>query len=448
MRPQNKIPRVLFGLRVQIYNKKSVIFKGLAPLKRYLKDRSKIKLSFIGRFHLFHPHKLQIQVVNQRPDLFMDLRGEVLRDGGEGGIGPGIGCAVPADEPVGNVDVVLAVFGSAVLLEEVGHFDAQVGEFRGFLAPGVVAVNVREGGDGTALQDVQPGIQLGLSAGGQPDELGDEAGTDDGGLFAFDEGHGLLGEERQEVLAEEALRQRPFLRELVGVFEEGVYPGDSAFGVLVLDAVAGLGVVFHDFAGTDAALNVNLVEDDGAFAGDADAVFVDEAFQDDGVEEGGKELCEIRRAVASQGLGHDVFRERVHFVHRVDGWTGWTTVDGFVEPLGGLAPVFGVWFGVGVVLEVLAGGVVVAAAGFMVASAYSLVQGLIVGVNVEGEAALAAAIGAGVAGGGAGVFLEVVFVVHTIPPLSGQTGLVHRCPPCPPCPLRLPLSARWTLRPA
>jgi len=227
-----------------------------------------------------------------------------------------------------------------------------------------------------------------------------------------------------------------------------VNPGDAAFGVLVLDAVAGLGVVFHDFAGADAALNVNLVEDDGTVASDADAVFVDEAFQDDGVEEGGQELGEVRRAVGSQGLGHDVFGERVHFVHRVDGWTGWTTVDGFVKPLGGLAPVFGVWFGVRVVLEVLAGGVVVAAAGFVVASAYSVVQRLIVGVNVEREAALAATVGAGVAGGGAGVFLEVIFVVHTIPPLSGRTGLVHRCPPCPLCPLRLPLSARWTLRPA
>jgi len=150
--------------------------------------------------------------VNERPDLLVDLRGEELRHGGKGGIGPGIGRAVPADEPVGDVDVVLSVFGGAVLLEEVGHLDAQVGEFCGFLAPGVVAVNVREGGDGTALQDVQTGVELGLSAGGQPDELGDEAGANDGGLLAFDEGHWLLREEGQEVLAEEALRERPFLR--------------------------------------------------------------------------------------------------------------------------------------------------------------------------------------------------------------------------------------------
>lgn len=84
--------------------------------------------------HLFHSHKLQIQVVNQRPNLLVCLRGEVLRHGGEGGIGPGIGRAVPADEPVGNVDVVGPVQLGAVLLEEVGHFDAQLREFGGLLA--------------------------------------------------------------------------------------------------------------------------------------------------------------------------------------------------------------------------------------------------------------------------------------------------------------------------
>ena len=350
--------------------------------------------------------------MNERSDLFVDLRREVLRHGGKGGICTGIGRAVPADEPVGNVDVVGPVLLGAVLLEEVGHFDAQLRKFRGFLAPGVVAVNVREGGDGTALQHVQPRIELGFPTCGQPDELGNESGTDDGGLLAFDEGHGLLREERQQVLTEEALCQRPFLRELAGVFEEGMHPGDAAFGVLVLDAVAGLGVVLHDFAGADAALGVNLVEDDGAFAGDTDAVFVDEAFEDDGVKEGGEETGEVRRAVRPEGLGHDVLGERVHFVHRVDGWTGWTLVDGFIQPVRGLAPVLGIGPGFRMVLEVLTGGVVVVAAGFVVASAYVVGQWLALAVDVEGEAAFAAAIGAGVAGGGACVFLEVVFVVH------------------------------------
>lgn len=266
--------------------------------------------------------------MNERPDFPVHFRGEVLRDGVEGGVGPGIGGAVPADEPVGNVDVVPAVFGGAVPDEEVGDGDVERSfallrmtrggfQFRGLPAPGVVAINVREGGDGTALQHVEPGIELGLPAGGEPDELGDEPGADDGGLLGLHQGNRLLGEERQQVFAEEALRQRPFLRELAGVFEEGVHPGDFVGRVLVLDAVAGLGVVFHDFAGADAALDVNLVEDDGTVAGDSDAVFVDEAFEDDGVEEGGEEAGEVGGEVWAEGLGDDVFGEGVHFVHRV-----------------------------------------------------------------------------------------------------------------------------------
>ena len=52
---------------------------------------------------------------------------------------------------------------------------------------------------------------------------------------------------------------------------------------------------------------------DGGAAGDADTVFVDEAFQDDGVKEGGQELGEVRRAVGSKGFCHDVLGECVYF---------------------------------------------------------------------------------------------------------------------------------------
>ena len=286
-------------------------------------------VSFLLRhiLHLFHSHKLQIQVMNKRPDLLVDLRGEVLRHGGESSIGPGIGRAVPADEPVGNVDVSLVVLRLPVFDQKVAYRVGESLQLGELLHPCAVSVNIRECSYRAALQDIKPGVNLGLTAGGQPYELGNEAGTDDGGLFAFDQGNRHLREKRQQVFAEEALRERPFLWELAGVFEEGMYPGDTAFGVLVLDTVAGLGVVFHYFSGADAALKVNLVEDDGTVASDADAVFVDEAFEDDGVKDGGKELGEVRRAVGSQGLGHDVLGERVHFVHRVDGWTRWTMVD-------------------------------------------------------------------------------------------------------------------------
>ena len=50
-------------------------------------------------------------------DFIVDLRGEVLCDGGEGGIGTGIWGAVPADEPVGNVDVAASRSNQSILKE-------------------------------------------------------------------------------------------------------------------------------------------------------------------------------------------------------------------------------------------------------------------------------------------------------------------------------------------
>ena len=362
--------------------------------------------------NLLHPHELQVQVVDERPDLLVYLRREVLRHCRKRRFSPWIGCPVPADEPVGYVDVVDPVLLGAVLLEEVGHLDAQFREFRGFLAPGLVAVNVREGGNGTALEYIQPGIELGLAAGGEPEELGDEAGADDGRLLRFDEGHRLLGEEGQEVFAEEALAELPFLGKLAGVFHQGVYPGDAAFGVLVLDPVAGLGVVFHHLAGAYAALDVNLVEDDGTVTGDAEAVFIDQAFENDGVEDGGEEAGEVAMDGGAQALCHDLGRYGVHLVHLSTGVYGWTGVDAALEPLWGLAPVFARRTGLRVVPEVFPGRVVVVAGGFVVASANGLVQEFSFGVDVAGEGVLCAAVGAGVAACRAGVALQgvVVFV--------------------------------------
>jgi hypothetical protein len=62
--------------------------------------------------------------------------------------------------------------------------------------------------------------------------------------------------------------------------------------------------------------------------------------------------------------------------------------------------------------EVLSRGVVVVAAGFVVASANSLVERVSVVVDVEGEAALPATVGAGVTGGGAGIFLKMIVKFH------------------------------------
>ena len=58
------------------------------------------------------------------------------------------------------------------------------------------------------------------------------------------------------------------------------------------------------------------------------------------------------------------------------------------------------------ILEVLGGGVVVAAGGFVVTSAYSRVERFSILIDVEGEAALAFACRAGVSALHACVFLE------------------------------------------
>lgn len=60
----------------------------------------------------------------------MVLRIEILRDGFERPEGLGTeGCRytrLPADEPVGQVDVRLAVGGGGVALEEVGDGDGEI----------------------------------------------------------------------------------------------------------------------------------------------------------------------------------------------------------------------------------------------------------------------------------------------------------------------------------
>lgn len=113
-----------------------VLYGGLVVLAVLQEFGMDLRKGHRGYYHISSifstPHKLQIQVVNERTDLLVNLRREVLCHGRKGGIGPGIGRAVPADEPVGNVDVVGPILLGTVLLEEVGHFDARLREFGGY----------------------------------------------------------------------------------------------------------------------------------------------------------------------------------------------------------------------------------------------------------------------------------------------------------------------------
>lgn len=136
---------------------------------------------------------------------------------------------------------------------------------------------------------------------GQPDVFRHEAGADDGGLLGFDQRHRLLGLLFQQMFSKQALREVPGRRQLPCLAHQGMHPRDAGRDVRVFDAVAGLGIILHDFAGTAAAFDVELEEDGGTVAGDADAVVFGQGLDGARVEEGAKEGDEVGVAVGADG---------------------------------------------------------------------------------------------------------------------------------------------------
>lgn len=85
-------------------------------------------------------------------------------------------------------------------------------------------------------------------------------------------------------------------------------PVDASGFVFVLDAVAGLRIIENHLAGAAAALDVQLEEDDGSGARGPQPVFVDEALNDERVEDGVQEADElglgaVRDVITYQGEG-------------------------------------------------------------------------------------------------------------------------------------------------
>ena len=335
---------------------------------------------------------------------------DAVEDGGEGlgcpvwrfRVKPGMTTKVLPDQPIGDVDVVFDVFRRGVLLEDGADGDVEMPgrEIPGqagndvigkLLGPELEAVDVGEGDDLPPLQDQEFVAELGFTAGGQPEELGKDAGTDDGRLLGFDQGNRLVGMGGKQVLAEEALRERPGCGQFAGILETGMHPVDAMRRCGIFDAVAGLGVVLHDLAGAATTLEVELEEDDIAIGGDAETVVDDQHFDDQGVEECAEEGGEGGVTVGTDGAGDVVAGNDAEFLrlclrnnHRRH----------FL-----LHRMFG---------EVVAGGLVVAAGGFAVAAADGGMQGPPVGIDVARETVLCAAGRAGVARGRAVVFLEVI----------------------------------------
>ena len=205
-----------------------------------------------------------------------------------------------------------------------------------------------------------------------------------------------------------------------------MHPGDGRGGGWVFDAVAGEGVVFHYLACAAAALGVYLVEDYGSAPGDSEPVFIDGAGDVDFWGYGAEELQEVAAGLEADGAADDALGDGTEGGGGLDGREPGRDGPGFGcdgspggELAPGLAPVPFAWR----VEAVAAGGFVVAAAVFF------YVGGLILVVNIGSEAVFAAAGGAGEAGADAGVFEEVVAVVHTL----SSSGNGSRCSGCSEC---------------
>ena len=145
--------------------------------------------------------------------------GGLFRGGSGGGCRDGAagGCAAdavfaPADEPVGDVDVVAAVDAGGVFLEYIRYGYGQSLYGGELFSPLPVSVGIGEGDDFAAPEDGELfGGELGFAAGGEPDVLEHDGRGDDGGLFGLDEGHGFsfVSGDGEQVLAEEALDELP-----------------------------------------------------------------------------------------------------------------------------------------------------------------------------------------------------------------------------------------------
>ena len=252
-------------------------------------------------------------------DMAAGRDGGVLLEGSCGGCRDGAagGCAAdavlpPADEPVGDVDVVVAVAVGGVFLEYIRYGDGQSLYGGELFGPLPVAVHVGEGDDFAAPEDGEFfGRELGFASGGEPDVFGHDAGGDDGSLFGLDEGYGPdsaagFGE---QVLAEEALGELPAGRELAGAFHQGVDPADAEGCAGVFDPSACGWVVFHDLAGAYAACGVYLEVDDVAGAGDSEAVGVCEGGYGVLGEDGAQECGEGAGDVLADRAAEDVLRD-------------------------------------------------------------------------------------------------------------------------------------------
>ena len=130
------------------------------------------------------------------------------------------------DEPVGDVDMVGKVLRGCVLLEDGADGDVEGRILGQLLDPFLIAIDIWEGDDFVAGEDQEAVVDAGFAAGGEPDVFRHEAGTDDGGLLAFDERYRFIRMLLEQMLAEQALREIPGGGQLPGLAHQGMNPGN------------------------------------------------------------------------------------------------------------------------------------------------------------------------------------------------------------------------------
>ena len=165
----------------------------------------------------------------------------------------------------------------------------------------MIAIDIWKRDDFVAGEDQESVVDAGFATGGEPDVFRHEAGADDGRLLAFDERYRFVGMLLEEMFSKQALREIPGGGQLPGLAHQGMYPGDARRGIWIFDAVAGLGVILHDLAGPAPAFDVELEEDGGPVAGNADAVVFDEGIDGGCRQDGSKEGDEMGVAVGTDG---------------------------------------------------------------------------------------------------------------------------------------------------
>ena len=190
---------------------------------------------------------------------------------------------------------------------------------------------------------------------------------------------------RQQMLSKQALAQFPVLRQQAGCLLQGMHPGNAPGNIRVFDAVASLGVVLHDLAGAASAFLVYLEEDGSPGLGDADAVLIDEAFNDERVKEGTQEGNQVRVVIEADAALDNVVRDGAEILRLR-----------LVQPGGAFFPPVLAGLPVRMVSKKLLGSVVIVAGGVVVAFAHTLVQDIAILIHIAGEAAGPAALGAGV----------------------------------------------------